>query len=43
MNKTILSLLALLPLVLSAADRKPNFLFVYTDDQRWDAMSVVQR
>jgi len=23
------------------ADR-PNFLFVYTDDQRWDAMSVVQ-
>ncbi|MDP2852311.1 MAG: sulfatase, partial [Gallionella sp.] len=27
----------------AAADRKPNFLFVYTDDQRWDAMSVVQR
>jgi arylsulfatase A-like enzyme len=27
---------------LVAADR-PNFLFVYTDDQRWDAMSVVQR
>jgi arylsulfatase A-like enzyme len=26
-----------------AADRKPNFLFVYTDDQRWDAMGVVQR
>lgn len=26
-----------------AAERKPNFLFVYTDDQRWDAMSVVQR
>src|ERR1051326_9262506 len=26
-----------------AADRKPNFLFVYTDDQRYDAMSVVQR
>jgi len=24
------------------ADRKPNFLFVYTDDHRWDAMSVVQ-
>ncbi|MGB1129006.1 MAG: sulfatase family protein, partial [Haloferula sp.] len=21
----------------------PNFLFIYTDDQRWDAMSVVQR
>jgi arylsulfatase A-like enzyme len=26
-----------------AADPRPNFLFVYTDDQRWDAMSVVQR
>ncbi len=26
-----------------AADRKPNFLFVFTDDHRWDAMSVVQR
>ena len=25
------------------ADRKPNFLFIYTDDQRWDAMGVVQR
>ena len=28
---------------LHAADRKPNFLFVYTDDQRWDAIGVVQR
>ena len=28
---------------LPAAERKPNFLFVYTDDQRWDAMGVVQR
>lgn len=26
-----------------AADRKPNFLFIYTDDQRWDALGVVQR
>lgn len=25
------------------AERKPNFLFVLTDDQRWDAMGVVQR
>jgi len=24
-------------------ETRPNFLFVYTDDQRWDAMSVVQR
>jgi arylsulfatase A-like enzyme len=43
MKKTIVALLALLPLALSAAERKPNFLFVYTDDQRWDAMGVVQR
>src|SRR4029078_13012739 len=28
---------------LQAADRKPNVLFVYTDDQRYDAMGVVQR
>ena len=28
---------------LHAADRKPNFLFVYTDDQRWDAIGCVQR
>jgi arylsulfatase A-like enzyme len=26
-----------------ATDRKPNFLFLYTDDQRWDALGVVQR
>ncbi len=26
-----------------AAPPRPNFLFIYTDDQRWDAMSVVQR
>jgi N-acetylglucosamine-6-sulfatase len=24
------------------AEPRPNFVFVYTDDQRWDAMSVVQ-
>src|SRR3977135_2054119 len=33
----------LLPPQAHAAERKPNFLFVYTDDQRWDAMGVVQR
>src|SRR3954468_19885113 len=27
---------------LAAADR-PNFLFVYSDDQRWDNLGVVQR
>jgi len=34
---------ALSALFTNAADRKPNFLFIYTDDQRWDAMSVVQK
>lgn len=36
---------ALLLLVSSAhaADRKPNFIFVIADDQRWDAMGVVQK
>lgn len=29
--------------VLRAADQKPNFLFIYSDDHRWDAMGVVQR
>ncbi len=29
--------------VLAADAPRPNFLFVYTDDQRWDALSVVQR
>ena len=43
MKRSILPLLAILPLAVSAAERKPNFLFVYTDDQRWDAMGVVQR
>jgi arylsulfatase A-like enzyme len=27
----------------AAAPRPPNFIFIYTDDQRWDAMSVVQK
>ena len=27
----------------AAAALKPNFLFVYADDMRWDAMGVVQR
>lgn len=26
-----------------AQERKPNFVFIYADDHRWDAMSVVQR
>ena len=30
-------------LSMHAAEGRPNLLFVYTDDQRWDAMGVVQR
>lgn len=33
----------LLAAAAAAAERQPNFLFIYTDDQRWDALSVVQR
>ena len=42
-----LSMLALLCLACAslacAADRKPNFVYVFTDDQRWDALGVVQQ
>lgn len=47
--KPALALFALLLVALSnaaplhAAERRPNFLFIYTDDHRWDAMGVVQR
>ncbi|MBW8885429.1 MAG: sulfatase-like hydrolase/transferase, partial [Planctomycetia bacterium] len=27
----------------AAPQDRPNFLFIYTDDQRWDALGVVQR
>ena len=43
---TLILVLLLAPLAAShAADtpRKPNFLFIYTDDQRYDALSVVQQ
>lgn len=43
--KFIITLFAasVLASALPAAERKPNFLFVYTDDQRYDALGVVQR
>jgi len=40
---SLLLALSLSGACLHATERKPNFLFVYTDDQRWDAMGVVQK
>jgi arylsulfatase A-like enzyme len=45
-NVAVLFLLPMLALLCedSAADeRKPNFVYIFTDDQRWDALGVVQR
>ena len=39
----LLILLALRSTPALAADRKPNFLFIYSDDHRWDAIGTVQR
>lgn len=50
MNPASLNLRAVLPLLLAAlavsapaAERKPNLVLLITDDQRWDAVGVVQR
>src|ERR1700750_1900202 len=40
---TVLSIPVALDRATGAEPPRPNFLFVYTDDQRWDAMSVVQK
>jgi len=41
--RPVVLLLILISAVVSGADRKPNFVYVYTDDQRWDALGVVQK
>jgi arylsulfatase A-like enzyme len=47
--RTLLAQWFVLPLLLAvsaqlpAAERKPNFIYIFTDDQRWDALGVVQR
>jgi arylsulfatase A-like enzyme len=47
--EVLLALLLILPMgrlagpSLGAAERKPNFVYIFTDDQRWDALGVVQR
>jgi arylsulfatase A-like enzyme len=43
MNKLALLLLVGFASLAKAADRKPNFVYVFTDDQRWDALGVVQK
>jgi arylsulfatase A-like enzyme len=40
---TVAALVFVIATSLHAAERKPNFVFVVADDQRWDAMGVVQR
>lgn len=42
-NTAIFLALLTLAAPMKAAERKPNFLFILTDDQRWDAVGVVQR
>ncbi|MBN8456615.1 MAG: sulfatase [Verrucomicrobia bacterium] len=44
-RRTVVSLLIAMAIVspAGAAERRPNFLFIYSDDHRWDAMGVVQR
>ncbi|MFU8892422.1 MAG: sulfatase-like hydrolase/transferase [Luteolibacter sp.] len=37
------SILTLVSASMHASGRKPNFIFIISDDQRWDAMGVVQR
>ena len=43
MNKLAVLLTLGLSAVAAAAERKPNFVYVFTDDQRWDALGVVQQ
>ena len=39
----VLSLFVVASVRAGTAAERPNFLFLYTDDQRWDALGVVQR
>jgi len=44
MNRSLLCLLTFIILLRAGAadSARPNFIFIYADDMRWDAMSVVQ-
>jgi arylsulfatase A-like enzyme len=39
----VAAVMVVAPFAKADAPARPNFLFVYTDDQRWDALGVVQR
>ena len=42
--RRVLPLLALIVMpCANAAEQRPNFIFIITDDQRWDALGVVQK
>ncbi len=43
LRPSIILLTALLAAQAAFGAGRPNFLFLYTDDQRWDALSVVQK
>jgi len=43
MMKTMIPFVLCGVLTANVAVSRPNFLFIYTDDQRWDAMSCVQK
>ena len=43
MNKLAVLLILGLASLAAAAERKPNLIYVFTDDQRWDALGVVQQ
>ena len=40
---SLLTVMGLFSLHAVNASSRPNFIFIYTDDQRWDILSVVQR
>ena len=43
MNRYLILSLLLLPALGFADTQRPNILFIYTDDQRYDALGVIQR
>ena len=43
MLRLLAALFCLVLAPLASAAERPNFVFIYTDDQRWDALGVIQR